>query len=81
MGEGDPLMCDSCAPKASKPLRVSTNGCERGRVQLLIDSDEHGTVIDVEVDVDELIKLMQSKMLAKALESSTWHDWIIPETR
>jgi len=48
-------MCDSCVPKSSKPLRLSTNGCDLGRATLLIDSDEHGTVISVEVSVDDLI--------------------------
>lgn len=59
-------MCDSCVPTASAPLRLSTNG-RTLRTRLLIDSDEHATVISVEVDVDRLIvALRESKHAARA---------------
>jgi len=48
-------MCESCVPTCSVPLRISTNGNEVGRITLLIDNDELGTVIDVSVDAEDLI--------------------------
>jgi hypothetical protein len=53
-------MCDSCVPTCSKPLRVSTNGCDLGQITLLIDSDDTATVIDVTVGIEELITAMQN---------------------
>lgn len=43
----------------SKLLRVSTTGCQLGRMRLLIDDDQLGTVVSVEVDAEQLIGAMR----------------------
>ena len=47
-------MCASCVPTCSVPLRLSTAGVPVGTVTLLIDNDELGSVISVDVGVKEL---------------------------
>lgn len=70
-------MCDSCVPTASAPLRLSTTGCERGFVALLIDSDDLGSVIRVEVKIDALTEALR---IRNNDYLTAWDDWIIPST-